>query len=172
LFGYTLGKAQRLLKYLETDIGKIYTHGAVENMTNVLRQLVTFPKTTLITRETKREELLGNIILAPPSAHGSIWIRRMTPFVTGSASGWMAFRGARRRRAIDKGFVLSDHCDWYGLLDSIKATGAEKIICTHGYSDIFSKYLREIGYDARTEQTQYEGDEGEVSDTDSKEEAA
>ncbi len=169
LFGYTLGKAQRLLKYLNTDNGKIYTHGAVENMTAVLRNLVDFPPTTLITRETTKQELHGNIVLAPPSAHGSIWIRKMTPFVTGSASGWMAFRGARRRRAIDKGFVLSDHCDWYGLLDSIKATGAEKIICTHGYSDVFAKYLCEIGYDARTEHSQYENDE---SESDSKEDKA
>ena len=159
LFGYTLGKAQRLLKYLDPSIGKIFTHGAVENMTNVLRTLVDFPSTTLITSDTKKEEIAGNIVLAPPSAHGTPWIRKMTPYVTGAASGWMAFRGARRRRAIDKGFVLSDHCDWYGLLDSIKATGAERIICTHGYSDIMSKYLREMGYDARTAHTQYEGDE-------------
>ncbi|WP_405399667.1 ligase-associated DNA damage response exonuclease [Maribacter sp. Asnod2-G09] len=155
LFGYSLGKAQRLLKYLNTDIGEIYTHGAIENMTEVLRPLVDFPKTTLITRETKKGQLLGNIVLAPPSAHGSTWIRKMVPYVTASASGWMTFRGARRRRAIDKGFVLSDHCDWTGLLESIEATGAEKIICTHGYTDIFSKYLREQGYDARTEATQY-----------------
>ncbi len=158
LFGYSLGKAQRLLKYLETDIGKIYTHGAIENMTEVLRPLVDFPKTTPITKDTKKEELLGNLVLAPPSAHGSPWIRKMVPYVTASASGWMTFRGARRRRAIDKGFVLSDHCDWDGLLESIHATGAEKVICTHGYSDIFSRYLREKGYDARTEETQY-GDE-------------
>ncbi|MBU2975288.1 ligase-associated DNA damage response exonuclease [Zobellia sp. B3R18] len=158
LFGYSLGKAQRLLKYLDTDIGKIYTHGAIENMTQVLRPLVDFPETTLITKETKKEELLGNIVLAPPSAHGSTWIRKMVPYVTASASGWMTFRGARRRRAIDKGFVLSDHCDWQGLLSSIEATGAEKIICTHGYTEIFSRYLREKGYDARTEETQY-GDE-------------
>ncbi|MFN2262095.1 MAG: DNA ligase-associated DEXH box helicase, partial [Psychroflexus sp.] len=65
---------------------------------------------------------------------------------------------ARRRRAIDKGFVMSDHCDWDGLLSSIKATNCEKVICTHGYTEIFSKYLREIGYDARTESTQYEGE--------------
>ncbi|MDO6810095.1 ligase-associated DNA damage response exonuclease [Zobellia galactanivorans] len=158
LFGYSLGKAQRLLKYLDTDIGKIYTHGAIENMTQVLRPLVDFPETTLITKETKKEELLGNIVLAPPSAHGSTWIRKMVPYVTASASGWMTFRGARRRRAIDKGFVLSDHCDWQGLLSSIEATGAEKIICTHGYTEIFSRFLREQGYDARTEETQY-GDE-------------
>lgn len=163
LFGYSLGKAQRLLKYLNTDIGKIYTHGAIENMTEVLRPLVDFPDTTLITRETKKEELLGNIVLAPPSAHGSTWIRKMVPYVTASASGWMTFRGARRRRAVDKGFVLSDHCDWKGLLKSIKATGAEKIICTHGYTEIFSRYLREQGYDARTEETQYEGELGELN---------
>jgi putative mRNA 3-end processing factor len=163
LFGYSLGKAQRLLKYLDTSIGKIYTHGTIENMTNVVRPLVDFPPTTLITRDTKKEEIAGSIVLAPPSAHGSPWIRKMTPFVTGSASGWMAFRGARRRRAIDRGFVMSDHCDWYGLLDSIKTTGAEKVICTHGYTDVFSKYLRELGYDARTEKTQYEGEvESEV----------
>ncbi|AWI24690.1 ligase-associated DNA damage response exonuclease [Flavobacterium pallidum] len=165
LFGYTLGKAQRLMKHLDTSIGKIYTHGAVENMTEVLRSIVKLPETTLITSATKKEELLGNIVIAPPSAHGSPWIRKMTPFVTGTASGWMAFRGARARRAIDKGFVLSDHCDWYSLLDSIKATGAEKVICTHGYSDIFSKYLRELGYDARTANTQYEGESAEMGTT-------
>jgi putative mRNA 3-end processing factor len=166
LFGYTLGKAQRLLKYLNPEIGKIYTHGAVENMTEVLRTMVDFPETERVTSLTKKEDFAGSIVLAPPSAHGSTWIRKMTPYVTGSASGWMAFRGARRRRAIDKGFVLSDHCDFQGLLESIKATRAEKIICTHGYSEIFSQYLREIGYDARTEHTQYEGDEGEVDSSD------
>ncbi|MEL6303577.1 MAG: ligase-associated DNA damage response exonuclease [Bacteroidota bacterium] len=167
LFGYSLGKAQRLLKHLDTSIGKIYTHGAVENMTEVLRPLVDLPKTTLITRDTKKEDLLGNMVVAPPSAHGSTWIRKMVPYVTASASGWMTFRGARRRRAIDKGFVLSDHCDWDGLLESIKATGAEKVICTHGYTDIFSRYLRELGYDARTESTQYEGELAEINTSES-----
>ena len=163
LFGYSLGKAQRLLKHLDPSIGKIFTHGAVENMTSVLRPLVDLPETHLITKETKKEELNGNMVIAPPSAHGSTWIRKMVPFVTATASGWMAFRGARRRRAIDKGFVLSDHCDWNGLLESIQATGAEKVICTHGYTDIFSKYLRELGYDARTESTQYEGEMSEIN---------
>ena len=164
LFGYSLGKAQRLLKYLDTDIGKIYTHGAIENMTEVIRPMVNFPVTTRITRETTKKELLGNIVLAPPSAHGSTWIRKMVPFVTASASGWMAFRGARRRRAVDRGFVMSDHCDWQELLKAVGATGAEKVICTHGYTDVFSKYLRTLGLDARTEHTQFEGELNE-SDT-------
>ncbi len=162
LFGYSLGKAQRLLKHLDTNIGDIYTHAAIENMTNVLRTRVDFPETKLITRETTKKELNGNLVLAPPSAHGGTWIRKMVPYVTASASGWMTFRGARRRRAIDKGFVMSDHCDWDGLLNSIKATECEKVICTHGYTDIFSRYLREIGYDARTESTQYENEETDI----------
>ncbi len=137
LFGYSLGKAQRLLKYLDPSIGRIYTHGAIENMTEVVRPLINMPATIRVNRETKKEDLKGSIVLAPPSAHGSVWIRKMVPFVTGSASGWMTFRGARRRRAIDKGFVISDHCDWQGLLGSIKATGCEKVICTHGYTDNF-----------------------------------
>ncbi|MBT8185174.1 MAG: ligase-associated DNA damage response exonuclease [Eudoraea sp.] len=165
IFGYTLGKAQRLLKHLDPAIGQIMTHGAIENMTEVLRPVVNFPETVRITANTRKEELKGNIVIAPPSAHGSPWIRKMVPYVTASASGWMAFRGARRRRAIDKGFVLSDHSDWQGLLQSIKASGAEKVICTHGYTEIFSKFLREQGYDARTEATQYEGELGEINPT-------
>ena len=132
-------------------------------MTEVLRNQVLFPETTLITRDTKKEHLAGNIVLAPPSAHGSTWIKKMTPYVTGSASGWMAFRGARRRRAVDKGFVISDHCDWQGLLESIEATGAERVIATHGYSDLFSRFLREKGYDARTANTQFEGENAEMN---------
>lgn len=162
LFGYSLGKAQRLLKHLDPSIGKIYTHGAIENMTEVVRPLIAMSPTNRITRETKKDELKGNIVLAPPSAHGSPWIKKMVPYVTASASGWMAFRGARRRRAIDKGFVMSDHCDWQGLLSSIKGTGCEKVICTHGYTDILSRYLSEQGYDARTEETQYEGEMGDL----------
>ena len=158
LFGYSLGKAQRIIKHLDPSIGKIYTHAAVENLNDVLREQITLPETIRITKEIDKKEIAGNIIIAPPSAHGTVWLRKFAPFVTATASGWMAFRGARRRRAIDKGFVLSDHCDWQELLTAIKATGCEKVIATHGYADIFSRYLNTLGYDALTEATQYEGE--------------
>jgi len=95
LFGYSLGKAQRLLKHLDTSIGKIYTHGAVENMTETVRDLIDMPKTERITRETKKSDIKGNIVIAPPSAHGSSWMKKMMPYVTASASGWMTFRGEK-----------------------------------------------------------------------------
>lgn len=164
LFGYTLGKAQRLMKHLDLSIGKIFTHGAVENMTEVLRPYYDLPETTLITRDTTKEQIKGNIIIAPPSAHGSTWIRRFVLFVTGSASGWMTFRGARRRQAVDRGFVLSDHADWDGLLSTIKATGCEKVIATHGYSEIFARFLREeMGYDAMMAETHYAEETAEMN---------
>ena len=169
LFGYSLGKAQRLLKYLDGSIGTIYTHGAIENMTEVLRSIVDLPPTERITKDTKKADLIGNIVLAPPSAHGSTWMRKLVPYATASASGWMTFRGARRRRAIDKGFVLSDHCDWQGLLECIERTEASRIICTHGYSDIFSRYLTEIGYEASMENTEYASDEIEEESSPKKE---
>lgn len=165
LFGYSLGKAQRLLHLLNTEIGMIYTHGAIENMNEVLRPMVQLPATKRITAETAKEAVRGNLVLAPPSAHGSTWLRKWGPFETASASGWMAFRGARRRRAIDRGFVLSDHCDWSQLLESITATGAEKVICTHGYSELFARYLNSKGWDARTVETQYEGESLETNST-------
>ena len=156
LMGYSLGKIQRLLKHLDPEIGKIFTHGATEKMTEILREFIKLPKTELITRETNKKEIEGNLVLAPPTVLDSACAKKLGEVSTGYASGWMAFRGARRRRAIDRAFVLSDHADWKGLLSSIKATGCENVITTHGYTDLFAKYLREQGWNARTEKTQFE----------------
>ena len=156
LMGYSLGKVQRLLKHIDCKTGKIFTHGSTEKMTNILRQFIDFPKTELITRDTKKAEIEGNLVLAPPAVMGSAWAKKLGKISTGYASGWMAFRGARRRRAVDRSFVLSDHADWEGLLSVIKATGCEDIITTHGYTDIFARYLKENGWNARTEKTKYE----------------
>jgi len=156
IFAYSLGKAQRLIANLDLSIGQIYTHGAVENINEVIRKYKNLPQTQRITKNTKKEDIIGNLVIAPPSTNGTSWLKKMVPYVTSSTSGWMTFRGARRRRAIDRGFVLSDHCDWNDLIKTIKQTNAENIICTHGYKEIFSKYLNEIGYNAFIENTPFE----------------
>ena len=156
LMGYSLGKIQRLLKNLEPEIGNIFTHGATEKMTEVLRSKIDFPKTTLITRDTSKKEIEGNLVLAPPAVLGSAWSKKFGITSTGYASGWMAIRGARRRRAVDRSFVLSDHADWDGLLSAINSTECENVITTHGYTDIFAKYLNEQGLNALSEKTEYE----------------
>lgn len=98
------------------------------------------------------------MILAPPSAHGTPWARKFGPSSSGFASGWMRIRGARRRRSVDRGFVLSDHADWKGLLGAIDATGAETVWLTHGYTAVLARWLREHGRDARTIATHYQGE--------------
>ena len=154
---------------MDSSIGKIFTHGAVENTNEVIRaQGVFLQPTTRVTPSIKKGAFAGNIVIAPPSAVGSPWMRKFKPVSVGIASGWMALRGTRRRRGADRGFVLSDHADWEGLNEVIKATGAERVIATHGYTSIFSKWLREQGIEALEEETRFSGELAEIIEGDEK----
>ncbi len=143
IIGYSLGKAQNILRHLDTSIGDIYLHGAVANINDALgRSGIQFPGNR-IPEISALKKLAGAVIVAPMSALGSPWLRRFKPFRIAVCSGWMALRGARRRYGVDKGFVLSDHCDFKQLNQAILATGAENIYVTHGYQPQYSKWLRE-----------------------------
>jgi putative mRNA 3-end processing factor len=158
LFGYALGKAQRLIAGLDPDVGPILTHGAVERMTAAYREAgVPLPPTTHVAT-SDRTTWKRAIVLAPPSTDGSAWARRFGAQSTALASGWMAIRGARRRSAVDRGFVISDHVDWPHLLGAIAETGAERIWATHGYTGVLERWLREHGVDALAIETRYEGE--------------
>lgn len=165
VYGYALGKAQRILAgVLGAGIGPIYTHGAVERLTQDYRDSgVTLPPTTAVATMPKGTRFAGSLIVAPPSAAGSTWLRRFGDHSTAFASGWMRVRGARRRRALDRGFVLSDHVDWPSLMNTIGATGAERVWVTHGYREPVARYLEERGLRTRTIASQWEG-EGEADD--------
>ncbi len=156
---YSLGKAQRVMSMVDAGIGPILTHGAVENTNAVLRaQGVALPDTVRVTPETDLKALAGGLVIAPPSALGSGWVRRFGQASTGIASGWMALRGVRRRRSADRGFVISDHADWRGLNEAVAATGATRIFATHGYTTVFRDWLEAQGYDAQVVKTEF-GDE-------------
>ena len=159
LGAYSFGKAQRVLAALDPEIGPILTHGAVEATNGVLRaQGVALPDTTHVSPDLDVKSLKGAMVIAPPSALGSVWMRRFGPVSTAFASGWMALRGVRRRRAADRGFVMSDHADWEGLNAAIRATGATRVFATHGYTSIFRRWLESQGYEARVVETEYEGE--------------
>ncbi|MWD27319.1 ligase-associated DNA damage response exonuclease [Aquicoccus sp. SCR17] len=159
LGAYSLGKAQRVLAALDPSIGPILTHGAVEATNRVMRdQGIALPDTLHVGPDFDAKAHPGPLVVAPPSALGSAWARRFRGASTGFASGWMRLRGVRRRRAADRGFVLSDHADWDGLLGAIRATEAERIFVTHGYTDIFARYLNEAGWDAQVVTTEYSGE--------------
>ncbi|RAW01730.1 ligase-associated DNA damage response exonuclease [Pseudochryseolinea flava] len=168
--GYALGKSQRVLKNIDSSIGKIFTHGAIHVMNDVLmRAGMVLPETTRVTAEMKKQDFEGALILCPPSAVGSSWIRKFMPFSLGIASGWMLLRGARRRRGADRGFVLSDHADWNELNTTVHETGAERVFVTHGYAAVFAQWLREKGLDAHEVKTQFEGELGEIVEAASEE---
>ncbi|WP_138465059.1 ligase-associated DNA damage response exonuclease [Poseidonocella sp. HB161398] len=149
LGAYSLGKAQRLLAGIDATAGPVLAHGAVEAMNAVLRaQGCRLPETLPLTPETRGRDHPGALVIVPPSAMDGAWTRRMGPVSTGFASGWMQLRGVRRRRSMDRGFVLSDHADWDGLNSAIRATGAERVFATHGYTEVFRRWLESQGYDA------------------------
>ncbi|NNK78457.1 MAG: DNA ligase-associated DEXH box helicase, partial [Litoreibacter sp.] len=159
LGAYALGKAQRILANVDSSIGPILTHGAIENTNEVLRaQGITLPDTVRVTQDLNAKNFPGALVLATPAGMGGPWVRRFADRSTAFASGWMSMRGVRRRRAADRGFVMSDHADWEGLNSAIVATGAERVFVTHGYTSIFSRWLKEEGYDAHIVETEFEGE--------------
>ena len=162
LFGYALGKAQRLLAGLaDADIGPVYTHGAVERLNRDYRRRRRQARGHAVTRVGCRvDTTLPGVSLSPrrrpPGVCGS---DDSAAISTGFASGWMRVRGARRRRAVDRGFVLSDHVDWPSLLATVEATGAERVWVTHGTREPLVRWLSERGIDARAVASQWKGEE-------------
>ena len=164
LYGYSLGKAQRILSLLDPSVGPIYTHGAVEKLTQAYRETgIALPPTeyagvTDAAGKRVKKQWAGAVVVAPPSAHGSPWVRKFAPASAAVCSGWMTVRGTRRRKAVDRGFPVSDHADWPGLLAAIAATGAETVWVTHGYTAVLVRYLRDRGLDAAVVETRFEGE--------------
>jgi putative mRNA 3-end processing factor len=164
LFVYSLGKAQRVLKAMsECGIGRIFGHGAAVEMTNVLRDAgVDLPPLERYSPADHRAERARALVLAPQSVEGTPWLRQFQPYSTACASGWMTIRGIRRRRGVDRGFVVSDHSDFPALLNVVRDSGAEQVLPTHGYTESFARYLREQGLQAQPLETRFtSGEESE-----------
>ena len=162
IFAYALGKAQRVMAGVDASTGPIYLHGATEVVTRAYRASgVALPETKPVSAESRKHEFAGSLVIAPPSAAGTPWMRKFEPYSDAMASGWMRVRGTRRRRALDRGFVLSDHADWPGLLWAIEATGADNILVTHGSTHELARYLRERGKNADVLATHFQGEADE-----------
>jgi putative mRNA 3-end processing factor len=160
IYAYSLGKAQRVLAgLLGVEVGPIYTHGAVERLTKDYRAAgVALAPTQHAGSLPRGHDFAGALIVAPPSAAGSTWLRRFGDYSSAVASGWMHVRGIRRRRDVDRGFALSDHADWPALLHVIAATEADQVWVTHGYRDPLVRWLREHGRDAHSVASHWEGE--------------
>jgi putative mRNA 3-end processing factor len=165
LMAYSFGKAQRLLAGVDASIGPIVVHGAVEPLNQAYRAAgVALPPTQLATEVADKAGFARALVIAPPSVQGSPWTRRFGEHGDAFASGWMQLRGTRRRRSIDRGFVLSDHADWPGLQRAIAATGASRVIVTHGYEAVMVRWLQEQGLQAGAFHTEYDDERDDAVD--------
>ena len=162
LMCYSFGKAQRILSGVDASIAPIVVHSAIQTLNTAYRLAgVNLPDTKLVSEVIDPADLKRALVLCPPSAAGGPWIKRFGDFSDAFASGWMQLRGARRRGSYDKGFVLSDHADWPGLMGAIGATGASRVIVTHGSIPVMVRYLSEQGLEAGAFQTEYGDDSAE-----------
>lgn len=161
LYAYSLGKAQRVLALLAGLVdGPVLVHGAVAVMVEAyLEAGVTLPAVEPVGDQTRGAATRGRVIIAPPSAMNTPWLKRFPDAATAMLSGWMRVRGARRWKGVDRGFVLSDHADWPALLETIEATGARRVLATHGYADVLSRACAERGLEAGVIDARVHGEE-------------
>lgn len=168
---YSLGKAQRILKNIDPSIGPIYTHGAIHATHEVLIAAgFDLPSTAKVQVAANQADYRRALIIIPPAVAGSDWMRKFEPYETAVASGWMSIRGSRRRISVDRGFPLSDHADWTSLNQAVEATGAERILVTHGYTSAFAAWLKTKGLDAREAKTEYSAETPETENEEKKSE--
>ncbi len=158
LFCYSFGKAQRILAGVDAGIGPIFCHGAIASLNRAYRDAgVALSPVRFVSEIPIKDKAAfrAALIVAPPSAQGGAWMRRFGDYNDAFASGWMRLRGTRRRRGVDRGFVLSDHADWPGLQTAVRESGAERVIVTHGQVEPMVRWLREQGLQAAAFETQY-----------------
>jgi putative mRNA 3-end processing factor len=160
LFCYTLGKAQRLLAELRRFVDRpVLVHGKMLQMIEAYRAAgVKLADTSALIERPKGASTAGELVLAPLSARGTPWMRRLGDHSDAFASGLMRVRGVRRQRAFDRGFVLSDHADWPSLLHTIAESGAERVLVTHGHAEPLARYLAEQGVESGIIRTAWEGE--------------
>lgn len=163
LFCYALGKAQRVLAALAAHTDqRVLLHGAAVPLTEIYRDAgVAMLPTEAVLDVTTTSHHAGELVIAPPGANGTAWMKRFGACGTGFCSGWMLLRGNRRRRGYDRGFVMSDHADWPALIQTIEESGASRVLATHGRSDILVRYLQERGCNAAALKTRFGNEDAE-----------
>lgn len=160
LFCYTIGKAQRVLAELARHTGRrVLVHGMMLSAIEGYREAgVSMLPVGSATERPRGTSFAGELVLAPLSARGTPWMRRLGDVSDGFASGLMRVRGVRRQRAFDRGFVLSDHADWPALLQTVADTGAARVLATHGHAEPFARELTRMGVTSGVIRTAWEGE--------------
>ncbi len=161
---YSLGKAQRVARLI-ADSGwnrPVYIHGALAQLCDYyVSQGIGLGDLRPATVENGKANFAGEIVLGPPSAFNSPWVRRFNDPIISFASGWMQIRARIRQRGVELPLTISDHCDWDELTRTIRDTGASEVWVTHGREEalvrwcelnqIRAKPLNLVGYEDEAE---------------------
>jgi len=144
LFCYSLGKAQRLLSELRCQNFKnIYIHNSINKINIIYKNLgIELEEAKIFDNGLEVNNLKNSLILLPPSLNKKNFLKRFKRVQTSFASGWMSIRALKKRSGIDKGFAISDHADWNGLIKTIRESEAERVFLNHGDGESLANFLR------------------------------
>ena len=148
---YALGKCQRLIR-LVREAGydqPIYLHGALVALCDLYRDLGIELGDLRPATEAPPGMFAGVLVLAPPSALGDRWSRRMADPVLSFASGWMRIKQRAKQRGVELPLVISDHADWDELTQTLEDVGAPEVWVTHGREDALVHHASTRGIRAR-----------------------
>ena len=145
LFCYSLGKAQRLLSELNSQNFKnIYVHKSINNINTIYKNLgIELEEAKIFDNNLEINNLKDCLLLLPPSLNNQNFLKKFKRFQTGFASGWMSIRALKKRSGFDKGFTISDHADWNGLIKTIKESEAKRVFLNHGDGESLANFLRD-----------------------------
>ncbi|MDP2779425.1 ligase-associated DNA damage response exonuclease [Devosia sp.] len=161
---YALGKAQRVIALLR-DAGwdaPIYLHGAMLKLCGLYEELGVKLGDLRPALDVPKADFAGQIVIAPPSAIRDRWSRRFPDPVVCQASGWMSVKQRARQALVELPLVISDHCDWGELQQTVHETEAATVWVTHGREDALVYWCRQQGLEAEPLHLQgFEDDGGE-----------
>ena len=151
LGAYGLGKCQRVIALLRLAgyNRPLWLHGAQRNLCDLYQRLGVDLGELRDVADTPREDLMGEIVLAPPGALNDRWSRRLPDPLTAMASGWMRVRARARQRGVELPLVISDHADWDELTQTLVDVGAPEVWVTHGREEALVHWAAQQGIRAR-----------------------
>lgn len=145
LMAYSLGKAQEIIATLSGLKAPLMVHPSIEEMNRLHADLgVVLPTCVPFDEGT----LAGHVLLCPPMARKSSFMKKVPAPRLALLSGWALDRSTIYRQQCDAAFPLSDHADFADLLGFASLVAPRRILTVHGFANEFAATLRERGFDA------------------------
>lgn len=143
---YNLGKAQELMFILKKLNHPMQIHGAGFKLCSVYEDF----GFALGEYETyQRETCEGKILICPGSALGTGFASNVSKKRIAYCSGWAANESRQTQLTVDELIPISDHLDFFELIDLCKKIHPKKVWVTHTPNPkVVQYYLKNLGIDS------------------------